>query len=215
MKEADIKNREMIFIEWLSENKPEYKYVSGFIDKRHEVILYCTLHDIEFSIKVDDLKQNKSNCPECISIVKEKQIEEYRLIRENKFIEWLKDNHPEYEYIRGFVKGDVEVILYCKIHEKEFSAIPDYLKQKTISCPDCSLLHKQVRDEQSRLSKEQEFIDWLASNRPDYEYKCGYIGEKNEVILFCKKHNILFNILVSDLKYNSKICPVCKKEINL
>lgn len=202
--------REKEFIQWVNENYPEYDCSNvKYIDTITPVILHCNIHNIDFEVTPDSLKQKQSYCPEC-------GINNYKILRSQRFIQWVNENYLEYDCSKvEYIDNSTPVILHCNIHNIDFEITPDSLKQKHSYCPECKNNNIIIKQKQERKEKQEKFIkDSIELWGPDtFDYSLvNYIDKGNKITLICKKHNQIFEQYTYTHLNKQYGCPICQEE---
>lgn len=94
-----------------------------------------------------------------------------------KFIEEMKEKHPEIKVLGTYVNNKTKIECLCNICKTEWSAFPNNLLQKT-GCPQCGINKQRM--------PIQEFLNKLHDINPDIDILGDYINSQTKLLCKCK-----------------------------
>lgn len=167
-----LEEREKHFIDTISNNQPNIKYISGFVDNKSKVLVECNTCGYRFEITVDRLmrKNIKIQCNECkkkeTAKQKEIDIQIKKLLREQRlYLNRLERNKRKETY--NLLKKNTIYILKCKCCN---DVIYSHCKTKRI-CNHCVSKVKKTHSTKSlkELYKRDKGICYICGTKCDYE----------------------------------------------
>lgn len=177
--------------------------LTEYVNSQTKVKVRCTIHDIVFEGKPNNLGMGKTGCPIC-KTAKKKAANPNTLTQE-EFVAKCREVHGnKYDYSKAvYESAHRKVTIICPEHG-EFKQVARS-HHKGMGCRPCSRKTMSAR----QLSNTQEFIEIATEVHGDkYSYELvEYEGNMKPVIVVCPTHGE-FNQTPKDHKRGSG-CPKC------
>jgi hypothetical protein len=214
---ATVNNKED-FIKLAKEIHGEkYNYNNAdFKGMRTKVLIYCNIHNKEFSQIPYVHIVNKCGCRDC----GQEKSAKNRTFTTGEFIEKaIKIHGDKYNYSKvNYIHDSIDVEIICNFHGESFYMRPNNHIHKTIpqGCPKCGHLRKSEKT----ISNAEEFIEKARIIHGDYyDYsKVIYLGSKKYVEIICPvpEHGSFWqkpNVHLSNR--GCKLCGYARNSLNL
>jgi hypothetical protein len=163
--EAVIKMREANYERWVKKSKLKYgdrydysKAKDQYVKQKSEVVLRCSIHDHEFTIKPDRNLQSKTGG--CIHCKREGITATTIKDGKKKFLSWFNDNQAKYVDIVSDFKGMTKPLSFkCKEHGTTEAFQPTLIMNGNThewACSHCSdRAHREnIRSDHDKLNTE-------------------------------------------------------------
>lgn len=146
------------------------KYTNGRTPIKH----YCTIHNLEFSARPNDVLRGVS-CPEC-EILKPNHV-----LTKEEYETKLRDTHPSIILVGEYVNGSTPTRHRCLIDGHEWEPCPGALLHRKIGCPVCS----------GHLMKtDQAYAEAVKEISPHIVPLERYAGANNPILHKCTEHDV-------------------------
>lgn len=185
----------------------KYNYDSSiFTSSRDNITIVCPLHG-EFTQRAS-AHLDKQGCKKCRneSVGNRFRSNKEEFIKEANILHDSKYNYDKFIYITDKIAG----IIYCPIHDIEFSQTPSNHKKTKEGCPKCSReLHAKLK--RNTLSKTIELCNNIhGENSFDYSNIPINVHSHDRVTIKCNTCGNSFNQLMYSHSNIGNGCPICK-----
>ena len=184
------------YVKELAIKNPNIAVIENYVNANTSILHKCKIHNIEWKAIPTSILRG-SGCIKCgiektkVSLVKS----------HDQYVLDLKNKNPDIIVIEDYVNTSTSILHKCLIDGYEWKAKPNNILNGT-GCPICS---------GSKRRTHEEYKIELAKVNPNIEVVENYITINTPIKHYCKKHNIIWNVLPSSVLMGCG-CSQCGKE---
>lgn len=123
-----------------------------------------------------------------------------------EYVKELADKNPTVEVVEEYINTNTKIKHHCLIHDIYWNTQPS----RVLRGCGCEMCHSE-RISLSKTKTHQQYIEDVKSVNPDIEVMEEYIDAKTHIRHHCKKHNIYWDVLPTNILHGYG-CPECGKE---
>lgn len=124
----------------------------------------------------------------------------------DEYVKELKNKNPNIEVIGIYINAKTKIMHRCLIHKNEWEISPNNaLKGK--GCVECA----KEKQKNKLLKTHETYVEQVRKNNPNVIAVEQYVDNKTPILHLCKKHNIKWKILPSNV-LRGQGCNKCAKE---
>ncbi|RKI36698.1 hypothetical protein D7V86_25310 [bacterium D16-51] len=123
-----------------------------------------------------------------------------------EYVNELCIQNPAIEAVGKYYDANTKIMHHCVIHDIYWETTPSRVLQGA-GCEKC----KKEKFYKTRSKSHQQYINEVAKTNPNIEVVEKYSGAKIPIKHYCKKHNIFWNAIPSNILKRCG-CAECGKE---
>lgn len=179
-----------------------------YVNSLAKIKCKCKVHNIEYEATPHSILYGNGGCPKCaIEKVAKKRTKTFE-----DFLKRFKENNENYnniEILGEYINLHTSLLCKCKIHNIEWSPIPDNLIYGT-GCPLCG--NEKIGN---KLRKsEEKFDEELYELFPNIKRIGKYVNDVTSIEFYCNDCNSTFFSTPSSILHKKQGCSFCSKGLS-